>query len=58
MQVAPADWWQAARSRGAYSLVGCTVAPGFEYADFAFLRDDPDRVALLAALGPEYVALA
>ena len=57
MQVAPADWWQAARSRGAYSLVGCTVAPGFEYADFAFLRDDPDRVALLAALGPEYVAL-
>jgi predicted cupin superfamily sugar epimerase len=58
IQVAPADWWQAARSRGAYSLVGCTVAPGFEYADFAFLRDDPDRVALLAALGPEYVALA
>jgi hypothetical protein len=58
MQVAPADWWQAARSRGAYSLVGCTVAPGFEYADFAFLRDDPDRLALLAALGSEYVALA
>jgi predicted cupin superfamily sugar epimerase len=57
MQVAPADWWQAARSRGAYSLVGCTVAPGFEYADFVFLRDDPHRVALLAALGPEYVAL-
>jgi predicted cupin superfamily sugar epimerase len=57
LQVAPADWWQAARSRGAYSLVGCTVAPGFEYADFAFLRDDPGRVGLLAAVGPEYVEL-
>jgi predicted cupin superfamily sugar epimerase len=58
IQIAPADWWQAARSRGAYSLVGCTVAPGFEYTDFTFLRDDPDRVALLTALGPDHVALA
>jgi predicted cupin superfamily sugar epimerase len=58
IQVAPADWWQAARSRGDYSLVGCTVAPGFEYADFAFLRDDPKRLALLAAILPEYAALA
>jgi predicted cupin superfamily sugar epimerase len=57
LQIAPADWWQAARSRGGYSLVGCTVAPGFEYADFAFLDDDPDRVALLGSLGPGYVAL-
>ena len=57
IQVAPPDWWQAARSQGAYSLAGCTVAPGFEYADFAFLRDDPARVALLQALGPEYAAL-
>jgi predicted cupin superfamily sugar epimerase len=58
IQVAPADWWQAARSRGAYSLVGCTVAPGFEYTDFTFLRDDPDRVALLTVLGPDHLALA
>ena len=26
--------WQAARSLGAWTLVGCTVAPAFEYAGF------------------------
>ena len=26
--------WQAARSLGDYTLVGCTVAPGFEFAHF------------------------
>ena len=32
--------YQAAESTGVYSLVGCTVAPGFEFEDFSFLRDD------------------
>lgn len=50
LQVVPAGWWQAARSAGAYSLVACTVAPGFEFADFSFLRDDPPRLALLERL--------
>jgi len=26
--------WQAARSRGDHTLVGCTVAPGFEFSGF------------------------
>jgi predicted cupin superfamily sugar epimerase len=26
--------WQAARSLGAWTLVGCTVSPGFEFAGF------------------------
>ena len=26
--------WFAMRSTGEYSLIGCTVAPGFDYADF------------------------
>ncbi len=30
--VVPADVWQSAESRGAFTLVGCTVAPGFEFA--------------------------
>jgi|SRR5580693_2709261 predicted cupin superfamily sugar epimerase len=30
----PAGVWQSARSRGAWSLVGCVVAPAFEYAGF------------------------
>ncbi|MCX6366560.1 MAG: cupin domain-containing protein [Armatimonadetes bacterium] len=34
----PAGAWQAARSLGEYTLVGCTVGPGFEFADFS-LRD-------------------
>jgi predicted cupin superfamily sugar epimerase len=33
LTVAPGQW-QAARSTGAWTLVGCTVAPGFEFAGF------------------------
>lgn len=29
--------WQAARSQGAWSLVGCNVGPGFEFTDFSFV---------------------
>lgn len=32
--VVPAGWWQRARSLGAWTLVGCTVAPGFEFEQF------------------------
>jgi predicted cupin superfamily sugar epimerase len=39
--VVPASAWQAARSAGSYTLVGCTVGPGFDYADFEMLRDRP-----------------
>jgi hypothetical protein len=31
--VAPGQW-QAARSTGAWTLVGCTVSPGFEFSGF------------------------
>jgi len=30
----PADAWQAAESTGDYTLVGCTVSPGFEFSGF------------------------
>jgi uncharacterized protein len=40
-----ADDWQAARSTGGFTLVGCTVGPGFEFADFRMLRDRPADVA-------------
>jgi len=33
--VVPPHEWQSARSLGAYTLVGCTVAPGFEFSGFA-----------------------
>jgi predicted cupin superfamily sugar epimerase len=38
----PAGHWQAARSTGAYTLVGCTVGPGFEFADFTMLSSDAE----------------
>jgi predicted cupin superfamily sugar epimerase len=32
--VVPVGAWQQAESLGAWTLVGCTVAPGFEFAGF------------------------
>jgi predicted cupin superfamily sugar epimerase len=32
--VVPAHAWQAAESLGDWTLVGCTVAPGFDFAGF------------------------
>lgn len=32
--VVPANYWQSARSVGAWTLVGCTVSPGFEFSGF------------------------
>ena len=33
-QVVPAHAWQAAESLGAWTLVSCVVAPGFEFSGF------------------------
>jgi len=32
--IVPRHAWQAAESLGAWTLVGCTVAPGFEFSGF------------------------
>jgi uncharacterized protein len=40
--VVPAHAWQRARSLGAWTLVGCTVAPGFEFAGFELAAQDFD----------------
>lgn len=32
--IVPAGAWQMARPLGAYTLVGCTVAPGFDFEGF------------------------
>jgi len=42
LRVVPAGWWQAARPLGPYSLVGCSVGPGFEYDDFTLLSSLPE----------------
>ncbi len=38
--VVPADWWQSARSLGDWTLVGCTVAPGFDFSAFEMAGSD------------------
>lgn len=50
--VVPAHWWQAAEPLGAFAYCAATVAPGFEFADFVFLRAAPadaDRLRTLDA---------
>jgi uncharacterized protein len=37
--IVPGRCWQSARSLGSYSLVGCTVAPGFEFSGFELAPD-------------------
>ena len=38
--VVPPHAWQSAQSLGEYTLVGCTVAPGFEFAHFEMAPED------------------
>jgi predicted cupin superfamily sugar epimerase len=38
--VVPARAWQAAESLGAWTLCGCTVAPGFEFSGFELAPPD------------------
>lgn len=47
--------WQSARSTGPYTLVSCAVAPGFDFADFAFLGDHPRTAAALGNLQPDWL---
>ncbi|HET7793329.1 MAG TPA: cupin domain-containing protein [Rhizobacter sp.] len=56
--IVPAGWWQAAEPLGAFAYVGATVGPGFEFADFAFGRDDPHLLDALARLQPGLIRLA
>ena len=38
--VVPNGWWQTAVSLGAWTLVGCTVAPGFRFEGFELAPPD------------------
>lgn len=56
--VVPADTWFAARvaAAGAFALVGCTVAPGFDFGDFCLAQREalsasfPQHSRLIAEL--------
>ena len=49
--------WQAARTLGHYAFVGCTVGPGFDFADFRLLADDYARAAAVGAAFPDLAML-
>ena len=38
--IVPVHAWQSAESTGDWTLVGCTVAPGFEFAKFELAKAD------------------
>ena len=40
--IVPEGHWQAAESRGAWSLAGCTVSPGFRFEGFELAPDGFD----------------
>lgn len=48
-----AGTWQAARTTGAWSLVSCVVAPGFDFPDFTLMDpENPDHAFLLQTAAP------
>src|SRR5262245_7915219 len=49
----PAGYWQAAHSLGGYTLIGCTVGPGFEFGDFELLADRADLAETLCQALPD-----
>jgi predicted cupin superfamily sugar epimerase len=53
VEVVPGKCYQAAESTGEYSLVGCSVAPGFDFTDFSFLADNDDK-DIIAKLPAEF----
>ena len=53
VRVVPAGHWQAARTLGTWTLVGCTVGPGFDFADFTMLREAPEPAARFARIHPD-----
>ncbi|MFC2151934.1 flotillin-like FloA family protein [Bacteroidota bacterium] len=46
--------FQAAETTGIYTLVGCSVAPGFDFKDFSFLDDEPQLLSNLKNQFPDY----
>lgn len=57
VHVVPAGCWQAARPTGDYCLAGCSVGPGFDFADFSMLSDDPAAAGKLTTRFPEMASL-
>jgi len=55
--VVPAGCWQAARPLGEYSLLGCTVAPGFDFQDFEMLSEGSEVLGHITSLRAAFAEL-
>ena len=53
--VIPAGTWQAAEPISDTVLVGCSVAPGFEFSDFTLIDPNSEDAKLLISVAPEMV---
>jgi predicted cupin superfamily sugar epimerase len=51
--VIPAGTWQAAEPITGNILVGCSVAPGFEFTDFTLIDPSSKECELLCLIAPE-----
>lgn len=52
-EVVPAGMWQAAEPINGPVLVGCSVAPGFDFDDFTLVDSESKEAKLLVAMAPE-----
>lgn len=50
--VVPAGVWQAAEPLAETVLVGCSVAPGFEFSDFEMMDPNSAQAKMLVAMAP------
>ena len=55
--VVQGDLWQAAEPIGDFVLVGCTVAPGWEWEDETYLSEHPEITDKLIKLRPDLQCL-
>ena len=55
ISVVKAGVFQAAESMGEYTLVGCSVAPGFDFKDFSFINSDSKEYELIKNKYPKYL---
>ena len=53
--VIPGGAWQAAEPISETVLVGCSVAPGFEFSDFTLIDPNSKDAGLLISAAPEMV---
>ncbi len=60
--IVPAGQWQAARllathGHGDFALAACTVAPGFDFADFSMMPADSEEAALMRHHWPDLAGM-